>query len=157
MPASPTAAATSGAERFDGVIVTSGVSGERVVVNSVIRGRGVFRGTGHVVEIANLPGDPDDVSRDDLVFDEGTMHLITTTLDFSFSLNPHSCVGRATLQQTSRIEGGTGQFAAATGSLHGHCSAAPPCWPRNPDGSCSSDQAALHEVDHFTATGTLSF
>ena len=136
--------------------MTSGVSGERVVINSVIRGRGVFRGTGHVVEIANLPDDPDDVSRDDLVFDEGTMHLITTTLDFSFSLNPHSCVGRATLQQTSRIEGGTGQFAAATGSFTATVGG-PAVLARNPDGSCSTDQAALHEVDHFTATGTLSF
>jgi hypothetical protein len=153
---SAAAAATSGAQRFDGVIVTSGVSGERVVVNSVVRAHGVVRGTGQVVEVPNLSGDPDNVSRDDLIFDEGSMHLVTTTLDFSLSLNPRSCVGRATLQQTSRIEGGTGQFAAAMGSftatVHG-----PAVLARNPDGSCSFDQAALHEVDHFSATGTLSF
>jgi hypothetical protein len=153
---SPAAAATSGAQGFDGVIVTSGVSGERVVVNSVIRAHGVFRGTGEVVEVPNLPGDPDSVSRDDLVFDEGSMHLVTTTLDFSVSLNPHSCVGRATLQQTSQIEGGTGQFAAASGSFTATVGG-PAVLARNPDGSCSFDQAALHEVDHFTATGIMSF
>ena len=155
--ASPTAAAaTSGSETFNGVIVTSGVSGERVVVNSVIRAQGVFRGTGQVVEVPNLPGDPDNVSRDDLVFDEGTMHLITTTLDFSVSLNPTSCVGRATLQQTSRIEGGTGQFAAAMGSFIATVGG-PAVLARNPGGSCSLDQAALHEVDHFTVNGSLAF
>jgi hypothetical protein len=33
----------------------------------------VFRGVGRIVEIPNLPADPDNVSRDDLVFPSGTM------------------------------------------------------------------------------------
>src|SRR5438552_7008546 len=86
----PAAAATTGSETFNGVIVTSGVSGERVVVSSVVVAKGVFSGVGRVVEIPNLPGDPGNVSRDDLVFAEGSMHLVSTVVDFSFSVNPRS-------------------------------------------------------------------
>jgi hypothetical protein len=136
--------------------VTSGVSGARVVVSNVVVAKGVFSGVGRVVEIENLPGDPDDVSRDDLVFAEGSMHLVSTTLDFSFSFNPRSCIFSATLQQTGTIVGGTGRFAAATGSstatvtAHGRLA-------RNSDGSCSMEQDALHEVDKIASSGTLSF
>jgi hypothetical protein len=152
----PAAAATTGAETFDGVIVTSGVSGERVVVNSVVVAKGVFSGVGRVVEIPNLPGDPDNVSRDDLVFAEGSMHLVSTIVDFSVSVNPHSCLGRATIQQTAEIIGGTGAFAAASGSFTATVGG-PAVLARNPDGSCSFEQPALHEVDKFTVSGTLSF
>jgi hypothetical protein len=152
----PAAAATTGTETFKGVIVTSGVSGERVVVSSVVVAKGVFSGVGRIVEIENLPGDPDNVSRDDLVFAEGSMHLLSTAPDFSFSVNPRSCIVTVTLQQTSTVEGGTGLFADATGSavatVTGRGLAA-----RNPDGSCSLEQAALHEVDRIAASGTLSF
>ena len=150
------AAATTGTETFKGVIVTSGVSGERVVVSSVVVAKGVFSGVGRVVEIENLPGDPDNVSRDDLVFAEGSMHLVSTTLDFSFSVNPRSCIVTATLQHTSTVEGGTGLFADATGSFTGTVTGRGRA-ARNPDGSCSLEQAALHEVDRFAASGTLSF
>ena len=44
----PAAAQTTGEETFDGVIVTSGVSGERVVVNSIVVAKGVFDGVGRV-------------------------------------------------------------------------------------------------------------
>jgi hypothetical protein len=154
--AAPAAAQTSGSETFDGVIVTSGVSGERVVVNSVVVAKGVFSGVGRVVEIPNLPGDPDNVSRDDLVFAEGSIHIVSTIVDFSVSVNPHSCLGRATLQQTGEVTGGTGLFAAATGSFTATVTG-PAILARNPDGSCSFEQAALHEVDRFATSGTLSF
>ena len=78
--AAPAAAQTTGTETFNGVIVTSGVTGERVVVSSVVVAKGVFNGVGRIVEVLNLPGDPDTVSRDDLVFAEGGMHLVSTTL-----------------------------------------------------------------------------
>ena len=107
--AAPAAAAT-GSETFDGVVVTSGVSGDRVVVNSVVVAKGVFSGVGRVVEIENLPGDPDNVNRDDLVFAEGSIHIVSTIVDFSFSVNPHSCLGRATATATGEITGGTGLF-----------------------------------------------
>ena len=150
----PAAAATRGTETFSGTIVTSGVSGTRTVITDVIRAHGVFSGVGRIVEIPGQPGDQ--VNRDDVVFPQGTMHLVTTTLDFSVSLNPHSCVGRARLQQTSRIDGGSGAFAAASGSFTATVSG-PAVLARNQDGSCSFEQATLHEVDHFTAAGTLSF
>jgi hypothetical protein len=154
--AAPATAQTTGDETFKGVIVTSGVSGERVVVSSVVVAKGVFSGVGRVVEIPNLPTDPDNVSRDDLVFADGTMHLVSTTLDFSFTLNPRSCLAVATLQQTGTIDGGTGRFAAASGSFTGTVTG-PALLARNPDGSCSFEQAPLHEVDRFASSGTLSF
>jgi hypothetical protein len=117
----------------------------------------VFNGVGQIVEIPNLPTDPPNVSRDDLVFPEGTMHLVGTSGELtSFSLNPHSCLFSLTVQQTGEIVGGTGQFAAASGSFTGTATAHG-LGARNPDGSCSESQAALHEVDMVAASGTLSF
>lgn len=52
--------------------------------------------------------------------------------------------------------GGTGRFAATSGSGTGTVSGQG-LLPRNPDGSCSFTQAALHEEDVFTDSGTLSF
>src|SRR5690349_11929706 len=91
--AAPAAAATSGSETFSGTIVTSGVSGARTVIHSVIIAKGVFNGVGRIVELPNLPTDPPDVSRDDLVFPGGTMHLVSAGGDVtSFSINPHNCM-----------------------------------------------------------------
>jgi hypothetical protein len=152
----PAWAQTSGNETFNGVIVASGLSGDRAVVNSVVVARGVFNGVGRIVEVDNLPGDPDNVSRDDLVFADGSIHIVSTTVDVSFSVNPRSCTFRATVQQTGEVVGGTGQFAAATGSstatvvAHGLAR-------RTSDGSCSVDQAPLVEVDTIASSGTFAF
>ena len=54
----------SGEQHFDGVIVSSGRSGVREVVSSVIVGRGVVRGVGRIIEIDSLPTDPENVNRD---------------------------------------------------------------------------------------------
>ena len=118
--------------------------------------KGVFSGVGRIVEIPNLPTDPGNVSRDDLVFPDGAMHLVSTTVGGSFSLNPHNCLFTVTAQQTGEITGGTGQFAAATASSTGTVSGQG-LLPRNPDGSCSFEQPALHEEDMIAASGTLSF
>jgi hypothetical protein len=123
-------AQTTGNETFSGVIVTSGSSGERVAVSRVVVAKGVFSGVGCVVEIANLPTDPDNVSRDDLVFAEGTIHILSTIVDASFSLNPQSCIFSATVQQTGKVVGGTGRFAAATGSYTGNGHSARACAPQ---------------------------
>jgi hypothetical protein len=104
----------------------------------------------------NLPTDPDNVSRDDLVFASSTMHLVSTNLDFIVPVNPRSCVATATIHQTGEIVGGTGQFANATGSGIGTVTG-PAVLARNPDGSCNFEHVALHEVDMVTSTGTLSF
>jgi hypothetical protein len=150
----PAAAATSGSETFSGTIVTSGVSGTRTVITTVIIAKGVFSGVGRIVEIPGQPGDQ--VNQDDLVFPEGTMHLVSTPTSFSFSLNPDSCVATVTATSTSQITGGTGQFADATGSFTGTDTGRGVA-ARNPDGSCSPTQAPLHEVEMLTSTGTLSF
>jgi hypothetical protein len=154
--AAPAAAQTTGTETFDGVIVTSGVSGERVVVNSVVVAKGVFSGVGRIVELPSLPGDPGNVSRDDLVFPEGSMHLVSTNVDFSVSLTPNSCLAQATIKQTNEVVGGTGAFAAASGSFTATVGG-PALLARNPDGSCAFEQLPLHEEDMFAASGTLSF
>ena len=150
----PAAAATSGSETFTGIIVTSGVSGTRTVITSVIRAQGVFTGVGRIVEIPGPPGDQ--VNRDDLVFRQGTMHLVSTPTGGSFFIDPNSCVATATVTSTARITGGTGQFADASGDFTGTDTGRGVA-ARNPDGSCSTTQAPLHEVEMLTSTGTLSF
>ena len=152
----PAAAATSGSQTFKGAIVTSGVSGTRTVITAVVIAKGTFSGVGRIVEVENLPGDSDDVSRDDLVFASGTMHIVNTIEGFSFSANPRSCVFTATIPQTNEIVGGTGQFTHATGDFTATVTGRG-VLARNPDGSCSDERDPLHEVDMITATGTLSF
>jgi len=152
----PAAAATSGSETLSGTIVASGVSGTRTVLSSVVVAKGVFSGVGTIVEVPNLPTDPGNVSRDDLVFPGGSIHLVSINVDFSVSLTPNSCLATTTIQQTAEVAGGAGQFAAATGSFTAAVTG-PALLARNPDGSCSFTQNPLHEVDMITASGTLSF
>jgi hypothetical protein len=103
-----------------------------------------------------VPGDPDNVSRDDLVFAEGMLHLVNTDLDVKFQLDPRTCVYAVNAKQTSRIAGGTGRFGHSSGTFaatviaHGIAS-------RHADGSCAEDQAPLSEVDSISGQGNLSF
>jgi len=154
----PAAAATSGSETVSGRLVTSGVSGTRTTIATVAVAKGVFNGVGRIVEIPNQPGDPANVSRDDLVYPEGTMHLVNTTVGIvSPSLNPHNCLFRVTLQEASQIIGGTGLFAHASGTFTGTISPQG-LLPHNPDGSCAAiGTPSLHEVDMVAFSGTLSF
>jgi hypothetical protein len=151
----PAAARTTGKQSFRGVIVASGESGSRTLVSSLIVARGVFTGDGRVIEVANRPGDPDNVSRDELVFGRGRMHLVTTNKSFTPSVNPQTCATRVRIRQTQRIQGGTGAFRHAAGSftgiLRGRGVAA-----RNPDGTCSQETTLLLEVAVFSMRGTLS-
>jgi hypothetical protein len=153
----PAAAATSGRETFKGAIVTSGVSGTRTVITTVIIAKGAFSGVGRIVEVENQPGDEDRVTRDDIVFARGSMHLKSTALgNPQPSVNPRSCVATITIHQTGEVVGGTGQFAHAEGGFRATVTARA-VLARNPDGSCSFEHEPLHEVDLITATGTLSF
>ena len=151
----PATAQTTGNETFKGIIVASYVSGTRVVVGSVVVARGVFSGGGRVVEIENLPGDPDNVSRDDLVFAAGSMHLVTVTVGQSLSVDPRSCIVSVSLQQTQTIVGGTGRFTNAAGSFAGTLTGRDIA-RRNPDGSCSLEQPPRIERASFTISGSLS-
>jgi hypothetical protein len=157
-PATPAAAATSGSETLSGTIVFAAVpsTNTRTVVSSVVLAKGVFRGVGRLVELPRLPTDPAEVSRADLVFPSGTMHLVSTLGSLSFSINPHSCLFTGTQQLSWEVTGGTGQFTGATGSFTGTVSAVA-LLVRDPDGSCSFTQVPRHEVDKFGESGTLSF
>jgi hypothetical protein len=97
--AAPAAAVTTGGETFSGTIVTSGMSGTRTVIHSVIVAKGVFHGVGRIVELPSRPTDPPDTNRDDLVFPGGTLHLLSRGGDVtSLSINPHNCMVKATLR-----------------------------------------------------------
>src|SRR4051794_22433948 len=136
---SPAAARTSAAETFSGFIVASSASGTREVVSSAVVAKGAFSGIGRDVEIPNLPDDPEDVSRDDLVFTGGAMHLVTTTLGSTSSIDPRTCIGTFKLKQTQTIQGGTGRFSHASGAFDGTLTGRALA-TRNPDGSCNTDQ-----------------
>jgi hypothetical protein len=151
----PATAKRSGAQTFKGVIVASGASGTRKAVRSAVLAKGALRGIGHVVEVANQPGDPDNVSRDDLVFAAGTIHLRNVTVDTSMSLDSKTCIYSVRLKQTGTVVGGTKLFAAATGSYAGTVAA----WGlarRTSAGACTLDQDPLYEVDTFVTSGSLS-
>jgi hypothetical protein len=156
-PAMPAVAATSGGETFTGTIVFAAVPGAnaRTVLGSVVVANGTFKGVGRFVEV--VPSDPAGVSRDDLVFPSGTIHLVSTLGNaISFSVNPHNCLFSGTSQLSWQVTDGTGQFAGATGSVTGTVTGRA-LLVRNPDGSCSFTQTPLHEVDKFVESGTLSF
>ena len=142
-------------QSFSGVIVASGESGTRTIESTVVVAWGVFNGDGRVVEVTNRPGDPDNVSRDNLVFSRGTMHLVTTNKPATPSVNTKTCVVKIVIRQTQKIQGGTGAFRHAAGSfagtLRGRGVAA-----RNPDGTCSEEMPQLIEVAVFSLGGTLS-
>src|SRR5690242_16062953 len=154
-PAIPAAAATSGSETLSGTIVFAATGPyTRTVIGSAVRARGVFKGVGRVVEVAF--GDP--VSRDDLVFPGGTLHVTATTGEpvSPFVINPRSCLFTGTAEFTVQVTGGTGKFTGAAGSLTGTVSARAQL-ARNPDGSCSTAQLPRHEVDKFDVSGMLTF
>src|SRR4051794_1633355 len=146
---------TSGRESFKGGIVTSGASGARTVVSTLFVARGAFKGVGRVIEVQNRPGDPDNVSRDDLVFRHGRIHIVTTNGTPSMSFDPQTCAFKGRVPQTVTVQGGTGRFRHATGRLVGAARARGVA-AREADGSCSQQQAPLLEVDILAARGRMS-
>lgn len=152
----PATARTTGREAIKGTIVATSASGARTVVSSLIVARGVFTGIGRDVEVANRPGDPENVVRDDLVFHGGTMHLRGTNKPPKISVNTQTCAITLRIKQTAKIQGGTGRFRHASGRFTGSVRG----WgvgARNPDGTCSQQGELLLEVDVFSARGTFSF
>jgi hypothetical protein len=152
----PGVARTSGSERFDGGLVVSNASGKRTVVGSVVAMSGVFSGVGRSVERPNQPGDSDKVSRDDLVFAAGTLHIVNLMGPMSLAVNPRTCTARFKAQQTTTIAGGTRRFAGATDTFAGTVTGSGVA-RRKPDGSCDQQHPALVEIDTVTGTGTLTF
>lgn len=156
-PTSAASAQTSGPESFTGFLIATGVSGERVVLATNIRARGVFNGSGKIIELPPQPGDPDNMNRDDLVFRQGTLHLLSFVQDFQIvSFNPNSCRFAVTITQTTQFAGGTGIFAEASGTGTGQVDGTGMA-QRNPDGSCNLDLPPKHERDAVSGSGTLTF
>ena len=152
----PAAARTTGKESFRGQVIAPSKSGTRTVVSSIIVAKGVFKGSGKIVEVPNRPGDPDNVSRDDLVFPQGTMHIRNTSQAPTFSVDPQTCAFTGRVKQTTKIQGGTRKFRHASGTF----ASSVRFWGvavRNPDGSCNEQADALLEADVVFARGTLSF
>lgn len=147
---------TTGRESFHGFLLTSGASGQRQVLASPVVASGVFTGVGRIVEVENQPGDPDNVSRDDLVFRQGAFHLVSENVDVQFSLDPVTCRFAVTLQQVGTVIGGTGAFTRASGTFTGSVRVRG-VTARNQDGTCSEDVAPLRELDVIAATGSLTF
>src|SRR5215472_381706 len=156
-PTSAASAQTSGPESFSGFLIATGVSGERVELASNIRARGVFDGAGKIIELPPQPGDPEGMDRDDLVFRQGTLHLLSFLQTFQIvSFDPNSCRLAVTVTQMTQFAGGTGIFAGASGTGTGRVDGTGIA-QRNPDGSCSLDLLPKHERDAVSGSGTLTF
>ena len=155
--AAPAAPRTTGKESFRGQIIAPAKAGTRHVVSTIVVAKGVFRGAGKLVEVENRPGDPDNVTRDDLVFPQGTLHIRNTSRAApEFTVDPQTCAVVGRVKQTIKIQGGTRKFRHASGRLSGRVRG----WSvaaRNPDGTCNLQADALLEADAFSARGTLSF
>jgi hypothetical protein len=152
----PTAAQTTGRESIKGTIVATGAAAKRTVVSSVIFATGAFTGVGRDVEVASRPGDPQNVSRDDLVFPRGAIHIVNTSQAPVGSMNSQTCAGTVRIKQVTKVRGGTGRFRNASGTFAGTLRG----WgvaPRKPDGTCDQQAELLLEVDVISTHGTLSF
>ena len=146
-------ASTTGRESFEGTIVRDESDN---VVSTLLVAKGVFTGSGRIVEVDNRPGDPKNVTRDNLVFPQGTMHIRSANERPTMSLNPKTCVITLRVQQTNHIEGGTRRFRHASGTFAGTVRARGVA-ARNPDRTCNQQAAPLLEVDLVSARGTLSY
>jgi hypothetical protein len=152
--AAPAAARTTGTESFHGEIIAPAKSGTRHVAASIIVLKGVFTGVGKIVEVPNRPGDPRNISRDNLVFPSGTLHIRNTSQPPKLSLDPKTCAITATIKQTSKVHGGTRMFRHASGTFASTVRA----WgvaARNADGSCNGQADLLLDADAVSARGTL--
>ena len=127
------------------------------MVASVVVAKGVYNGVGRVVEVANRPRDSDRVSRDNLVFPEGTLHRKSMTTKASIVPDSKACTFTFKVQQTGTIEGGTGRFVNATGSSRNRLVTGQRIGVRKPNGSCNMSRALRIEIDTFSSSGTLSY
>lgn len=153
--AGPAAAKTAATESFRGEIIAPAKSGSRHVAASIIVMKGAFTGVGTIVEVPNRPGDPGNVSRDNLVFPSGTLQIRNASQPPKISFDPKTCAITATIKQTTTVEDGTREFRHASGTFAGTVRA----WgiaPRNPNGSCNSHADLLLDADAISARGTLS-
>ena len=156
IPVAAAGARTTGKESFRGQIIAPALNGTRHPVSTIIVTKGVFAGVGKIVEVANRRGDPANVSRDNLVFRGGTMHIRSTSHAPQFSINQRSCAIEVTVRQKTKVQGGTGMFRHASGTFTGTVRA----WgvaARTPKGSCNMHGDLLLDADVVSGRGILSF
>jgi hypothetical protein len=154
--AAPAAARVTGRESSHGQIIAVARNGHRTVVSSIIVLRGVFNGVGQVVEVPNRTGDPDNASRDNLVFAVGTLRIISFNQGQpQISLDPQTCVATVRIKQTTKVTGGTRRFRHASGTFKSRVRAYA-ALARNPDGSCNQQADALLDSDVLSGHGTMS-
>jgi hypothetical protein len=155
---SPAAAAehASGHETADVSLVVATTDGVRQVLSSVVLMQGVFDGVGRLVETESRPGDAPNTSRDDLVFQQGSMHIISAPQTFKQTVDPESCVVHAVITQQTDVVGGTGLFDGASGMFQSTLNGQG-VLPRAADGSCDEQAFPLREIDLIRSTGELSF
>ncbi|WP_156411652.1 hypothetical protein [Nocardioides sp. Soil805] len=142
----------TGPESFNGFLVKTNGS----IDITRIAFHGAFDGVGRIIETGARPGDPDNVNRDNLVFADGTMHLLSTNNDVKFHLNPTTCRLSAWVQQTNQITGGTGIFRNSSGTFKGTVRAFG-VFPRKANGRCKQTGELLHEVDLVDGHGHFTF
>lgn len=149
-------ARVTGRETARGQIIAVARHGQRTVVSSIIVLRGVFNGVGKIVEVPNRPGDPDNASRDNLVFAVGTLRIISFNQGQpQVSLNPHTCVVSVRINQTTKVTGGTRRFRHASGAFKSLVRAYA-ALARNPNGSCNEQADASLDGDAISGHGTIS-
>jgi hypothetical protein len=137
-------------------LVVSSASGKRAVAGSVVAMSGVFTGVGRIVERPNRPGDSGKVSRDDLVFAVGTLHIRNVSGHTALNLNRRTCTARVKAEARTTVDGGSGRFAGASGTFTGSLSGSDVA-RRKADGSCDLQHPPLIEIDTVTGTGTVTF
>lgn len=152
----PAAERTTGSQSIDGGLVVSSATGVRSVKGSVVAAQGAFTGVGRIVEVPNRKGDSGRVSRDDLVFAAGTIHIVNRNLHASFGVDPKTCRATFTVKQATTIDGGTGRFAGATGTFDGLVRGSGVAG-RKADGSCDRQSAPIVEIETITGSGTMTF
>lgn len=155
-PAAAQVTGRASRESSRGQIIAVARNGHRTVVSSIIVLRGVFNGVGKIVEVPNRPTDPNNASRDNLVFAAGTLRIISFSKGQPrISLNPQTCVATVQITQTTRVTGGTGRFRHASGRfqslVRAHAVLA-----RTADGSCDEQADALLDGDALSGHGTMS-
>ena len=91
------------------------------------------------------------------MFAAGTLHFVNTDRGpMKLALNPRTCTATFKVPKSTRVDGGTGQFAGATGAFLGAVSGTGVA-RRKADGSCDEQQSPLIEIDQVSGTGTLTF
>jgi len=156
VPSLPASTRTTGKQSFHGGLVVSNASGQRKVLGTVVATSGVFNGVGHIVERPNRPGDSNQVSRDDLVFAAGVVHIVNKNGHISIATDPKTCILKIEIEQATTVAGGSGRFAGATGSFTGKVVGSG-LLARKTDGSCNMRKPPMSEVDTVTGAGTLTF